>query len=102
MDPTIGLETGAKSKLFTDPRVHFYNVGLLGHGLTSGEGFVLKTLPELMVETGHRTTTRVTTTQLDVLKVDIEGWEWGVFDSFFRKKGDGRSNSNPGEEGRDR
>lgn len=101
-DPTIGRKTGDDF----GPRVHFYNLGLaaedfftgitgLGHAeakkgaasslfsVHSDRGYEMKKLSSIMRDLGHDF--------VDILKLDIEGYEWDVFDGLLKETllGDG-------------
>ncbi len=56
-----------------NPKIHFYRWGLGAKDETL-YGYPFKTLPSIMKTLGH--------THIDILKVDIEGSEWQVFEQM--------------------
>ena len=85
-DPTIGRKTGDTSGWLLDDRIHFYDLGLqvkAGRRPCTGKvqckSAETRTLASLMNLTGHAGT------QLDILKVDIEGDEWPVLQDLVSR-----------------
>ena len=73
-DPSIGRETG---DTFMGRGISFYNIGLGTRSSVVKNGGVvwnMKSLDGIMDMLGHD--------HVDVLKVDIEGWEWAVFEEW--------------------
>ncbi|KAF9392899.1 hypothetical protein CPB97_007425 [Podila verticillata] len=58
-----------------NPRMHFNKVFIGNENRVTADGSVWKTLPTIMKENGHE--------WIDVLKVDIEGYEYEAFDALM-------------------
>jgi hypothetical protein len=77
-DPT--LDASKLAKVNAVAGLNFTSVGLAdldGEMAIAGNVLPVRTLHTLMRERGH--------TWVDLLKMDIEGWEWTVLDGLIRK-----------------
>ena len=82
-DPT--LDAAMLAKVNAVPGLHFTPVGLAdkdGKMVIAGKDLPVRTLHTLMRERGHA--------WVDVLRMDIEGGEWSVFNDLIQQGNRGR------------
>ncbi|XP_045215404.2 probable methyltransferase-like protein 24 [Mercenaria mercenaria] len=76
-DPSQPLRKGIK----VPPGVHFHLIGIADKDFTNDDGWEMQTLSTIMRKLGHSRKT------IDILKIDIEGWEWKVLpDILFSRQ----------------
>lgn len=76
-DPSMGIDDYDRNQ-----HIHFYNIGLAGEdGLNSKTKWNMKTASSIYQMLGHR---HGTTALIDVLKMDIEFFEWDVIPQMLQ------------------